>query len=94
MDAATIESEALHLPPSDRARLAHKLLLSLEEFSELGVEDAWFDEAERRAREIDDGLVQLIPAEEVSRKENERCGRGFEIPARSLSTLSKFSSIP
>ena len=68
MDTATIEHEALHLPVSDRARLAHKLLLSLEELSELEVEDAWFDEAERRAREIDDGLVQLIPAEEVSRK--------------------------
>ncbi|PZN84939.1 MAG: addiction module antitoxin RelB [Candidatus Methylumidiphilus alinenensis] len=71
MDTATIEHEALHLPVSDRARLAHKLLLSLEELSELEVEDAWFDEAERRAREIDDGLVQLIPAEEVSRKARE-----------------------
>ncbi|MCX7110427.1 MAG: addiction module protein [Proteobacteria bacterium] len=68
MDTATIESEALHLPPSDRARLAHKLLLSLEELSEVEVEDAWLDEAERRAREIDEGLVQLIPSEEVSRK--------------------------
>ena len=71
MDAATIESEALHLPPSDRARLAHKLLLSLEVLSELEVEDAWFDAAERRAREIDDGLVQLIHSEEVSRKARE-----------------------
>ena len=68
MDTNIIEHEALHLPISERARLAHKLLLSLEELSELEVEDAWFDEAERRAREIDDGLVQLIPAEEVSRK--------------------------
>jgi hypothetical protein len=67
MDTATIESEALHLPLSDRARLAHKL----EELSESEVEDAWFDEAERRAREIDEGLVQLIPAEEVSRKARE-----------------------
>ena len=68
MDTTTIENEALHLPLSDRARLAHKLLLSLEELSEVEVEDAWLDEAERRAREIDEGLVQLIPSEEVSRK--------------------------
>lgn len=71
MDTATIEREALHLPLVDRARLAHKLLLSLEELSESGVAEVWLDEAERRAREIDEGLVQLIPAEEVSRKARE-----------------------
>jgi putative addiction module component (TIGR02574 family) len=71
MDATTIEREALHLPVSDRARLAHKLLISLEELSEAEVAEAWLDEAERRAREIDEGLVRLIPAEEVSRKARE-----------------------
>ncbi|MDO9269795.1 MAG: addiction module protein [Methylobacter sp.] len=68
MDPTTIEHEALHLPVSDRAKLAHKLLLSLEDMSEPEIEQAWLDEAERRAAEIDQGLVQLIPAEEVSRK--------------------------
>jgi hypothetical protein len=71
MDSATIESEALLLPLSDRTRLAHKLLLSLEQLSESEVEKAWFDETERRAREIDEGLVQLISALEVSRKARE-----------------------
>jgi putative addiction module component (TIGR02574 family) len=68
MDIATIEHEALHLPLSERAKLAHKLLLSLEELSEPEMTEVWLDEAERRAMEIDQGLVQLIPAEEVSRK--------------------------
>jgi len=68
MDPTTIEREALHLPVSDRAKLAHKLLLSLEDMSEPEIEQAWLDEAVRRAAEIDQGLVQLIPAEEVSRK--------------------------
>lgn len=68
MDAATIEREALHLPLSERAKLAQKLLLSLENLTESELETAWLDEAERRAQEIDEGLVQLIPAEEVSRK--------------------------
>lgn len=68
MNTATIEREALYLPVSERAKLAHKLLLSLDDLSESEVEAAWFDEAERRAREIDQGLVPLIPAEEVSRK--------------------------
>jgi len=68
MDPTTIEREALLLPVSDRAKLAHKLLLSLEDMSEHEIEEAWLDEAERRAAEIDQGIVQLIPAEEVSRK--------------------------
>lgn len=68
MDSETIEREALHLPAADRAKLAQKLLLSLDEFSESELDQLWLDEAARRAREIDDGLVQLIPAEEVSRK--------------------------
>ena len=68
MDPTTIEREALLLPVSDRAKLAHKLLLSLEDMPEPEIEEAWLDEAERRAAEIDQGIVQLIPAEEVSRK--------------------------
>jgi len=68
MDAATIEREALHLPLPERAKLAQKLLLSLENLTESELETAWLDEAERRAQEIDEGLVQLIPAEEISRK--------------------------
>ena len=68
MDTTTIEHEALHVPLSERAKLAHKLLLSLDDMSESEIEAAWFDEAERRAKEIDQGLVRLIPAEEVSRK--------------------------
>jgi putative addiction module component (TIGR02574 family) len=68
MDASLIENEALHLSVSDRAKLAHKLLLSLDNMSESEIEEAWLDEAERRANEIDQGLVRLIPAEEVSLK--------------------------
>ena len=68
MDISLIEREALHLPISARAELAHKLLLSLDNMSESEIEEAWLDEAERRANEIDRGIVELIPAEEVSRK--------------------------
>lgn len=68
MDTVTIEREALHLPATDRARLAHNLLLSLENLSEDELSEAWLDEAERRAAEIDNGAVNLISAEEVSAK--------------------------
>jgi putative addiction module component (TIGR02574 family) len=68
MDTVTIEREALHLPALERAKLAHSLLLSLENLSDDELSEAWFDEAERRASEIDNGTVNLIPAEEVSAK--------------------------
>lgn len=68
MDAKTIEKEALHLPLSARADLAHKLLLSLDDFSPTELEEVWLDEAERRAAEVDSGQVDLVPSEVVSRK--------------------------
>lgn len=68
MDTLTIEREALHLPVAERAKLAHNLLLSLENLSDAELQDAWLDEAQRRADEIDQGLVELISAEEVRAK--------------------------
>ena len=68
MDPQTVEHEALSLPPEDRARLAQKLLLSLDNLSEKELEHAWLAEADRRARELDRGDVQPISADEVRRK--------------------------
>lgn len=68
MDLKQIEIEALQLSGEERAELAQKLLLSLEMTTVLGIEKEWMIEAHRRARELDDGTVQPIPAEEVRRK--------------------------
>lgn len=68
MDTSTIEHEALHLPVAERAKLAHSLLLSLENLSDTECQEAWLDEAQRRADEIDQGLVEMISSEEVSAK--------------------------
>jgi putative addiction module component (TIGR02574 family) len=68
MDPTTVEQEALRLPPEARAKLAHKLLLSLDALSEEELEQAWLREADRRARALDRGEVQPIPAEEVRQK--------------------------
>lgn len=68
MNPKRIEEEALHLPQEERAKLAQKLLLSLETPSEAEIAEDWLIEAQRRARELDEGLVQPIPAEEVRRK--------------------------
>ncbi|MCQ8118786.1 addiction module protein [Methylomonas rosea] len=68
MDSTVIEREALNLPAAERAKLAHNLLLSLENLSDAELHEAWLDEAQRRADEIDQGSVELISAEEVSAK--------------------------
>ena len=62
-----IENDALRLPAEDRARLAVRLLSSLEgtEESPEDVEKLWIAEAERRFQELRDGVVQGIPAREV-----------------------------
>jgi len=60
-----LEVEALKLDPQERARLAERLLDSLEKLPEAEVEALWLDEAERRDREVDEGRVTLIPADEV-----------------------------
>lgn len=66
MNTETIEDTVLHLPPQQRAELAHKLLLSLEEQSEDEIAEAWRAEALRRSAEIDSGLVDTVSSEEVS----------------------------
>jgi len=68
MNFKTIEDEALHLPPEERAKLAQKLILSLDALSEAEIENAWLAEAQQRALEIDRGDVKAIPADEVRRK--------------------------
>ena len=62
-----IEKDALGLSPEDRARLALRLISSLEEAvdSPEEIEKLWTAEAERRFQELRDGLVQEVPAREI-----------------------------
>lgn len=62
-----IEKDALQLPAKDRARLAVRLLSSLDDATESpeDVEKLWIAEAERRFQELRDGTVKGIPAAEV-----------------------------
>ena len=68
-----IEQELLHLPQAERARLAHRLIVSLDEDlpPDEGIEAAWLDEIKRRDAEIERGKVQTIPAEEAMRRVSE-----------------------
>ena len=65
MNTETIEETVLHLPMQQRAELAHKLLLSLEEQNEDEIAQAWHTEAIRRAAELDSGQADTVSAEEV-----------------------------
>jgi putative addiction module component (TIGR02574 family) len=63
-----IESRALKLSRKDRARLALRLISSLEHRADLDVEKVWLREARRRLAELRAGKVAGIPAAKVIRK--------------------------
>lgn len=65
MNTEALEQTVLHLPMQQRAELAHKLLLSLEDQSEDEVAQAWHAEAARRAAEIDSGQADTVSAEDA-----------------------------
>ena len=68
MNLPQIENEALALPVQDRAALAQRLLLSLEEVSESEFEQLWADESVRRVAKFDTGISPSISGEEVAKK--------------------------
>jgi putative addiction module component (TIGR02574 family) len=68
MDLKKLEKEALQLPADERAALAQKLLLSLDDLPPAEHAELWLAEAHRRARQLDSGEVEPVPAEEVRRK--------------------------
>lgn len=63
MSIKEIEAYALQLPPSERARLAQRLIDSLDDAGE--VEQAWTEEAARRDEELCSGRATAVPAEQV-----------------------------
>ncbi|MBI3014372.1 MAG: addiction module protein [Candidatus Tectomicrobia bacterium] len=63
-----VTTAAMELNIEERAELAGRLLLSLDEPSESEVERLWIEEAERRLKEFREGKVRGIPADEVFRR--------------------------
>ena len=68
MSIKDIELEALALPREDRASLAHRLLLSLEEVSDAEFDRVWAEESAKRAANADAKSGLSIPADEVAKK--------------------------
>lgn len=69
---AEIEDEIRRLPAREKERLLQVLLEELDGPSDADAEAAWLEEVQRRSSEIDEGLVETIPAEEVFAKLRER----------------------
>ena len=67
-DLDEILKDALSLDVRDRAKLAEKLLASLDTLSEEEADRLWSDEAERRLKEYRAGRMRAIPADEVAQK--------------------------
>jgi putative addiction module component (TIGR02574 family) len=66
--ARELELRVLRLPRRERARLAQRLISSLDSEVDADVEKLWLREAERRLGELKSGKVAGIPAEKVIRK--------------------------
>lgn len=60
-----LESAALQLPSDARARLAERLLASLDDETDAEAEQLWLAEAERRLNELEAGTVVGVPADQV-----------------------------
>jgi hypothetical protein len=64
-DAQQILEASLALPTNERARVARELIASLDIDTDDDAETSWRVEIERRAREINDGTVELRDWAEV-----------------------------
>ena len=60
-----LESHALKLSRKERARLAQRLIASLDQEIDADADRLWLAEAERRLAELKSGKVAAIPAERV-----------------------------
>lgn len=72
-----VMNAAMTLSPDEREMLAEDLIASLDGEDQETIDRLWAEEAERRYKEIEDGLVKPIPGEEVmnrlrSRYKNKR----------------------
>jgi putative addiction module component (TIGR02574 family) len=62
-----ITSDAMKLPLRERVKLAQRLVSTLDDEIEIGIEAMWFAEAERRLEELRSGKVQDINSDEAFR---------------------------
>jgi len=70
-----VMSAAMTLSPDEREMLAEQLMASLPDEDQETIDRLWAEEAERRYKEIEDGVVKAIPGEEVMNRLRSRYKR-------------------
>ena len=63
-----IESQVLSLDPSSRARLAVRLIRSIDQGDQLTIdqaEEVWLHEADERLRRLESGVDEEVPAKDA-----------------------------
>jgi hypothetical protein len=60
-----IVADVLELPPYARAFVTGKFMESLDMEPSSDLSQAWKEEIKKRCREMDEGLVERVPAEDV-----------------------------
>jgi hypothetical protein len=68
MTAEKLVSEALNMPNTVRAFVAERIIESLDFDSDVDLSPEWKAEIGKRCREVDEGTVSLIDADEVFKK--------------------------
>lgn len=77
MTATNLENilkQAKALSESDRARLAHDLLATLDGQPDTDVSTAWELELKRRLAEVNEGTAKTVSREELTRRLQDRIG--------------------
>jgi putative addiction module component (TIGR02574 family) len=67
-DLEKLTQKVLELPLEDRARIADKLLESMDRLTPEEIQAIWAEEAERRYQAYKSGLIAAFPGDEVHRE--------------------------
>jgi putative addiction module component (TIGR02574 family) len=65
--SAKVVNDALSLPPRSRAKLAEKLLESLDDPRQQEIDRLWAEEVEDRIDAYEKGFLKTVPGKEVFR---------------------------
>jgi len=64
-EIAELLAKAMRLPPGERLAIATELLESVEGPEDASWTAAWAAELDRRAKDLEDGIVQAVPWEQT-----------------------------
>jgi putative addiction module component (TIGR02574 family) len=72
MMSAELEEQLGKLSESEKKQLLRRLIADLDEGRDYDVKQAWIEEAQRRYKELKDGEVTAVPADEAIEKARDR----------------------